>query len=82
MGKNNTNAKDERYKGIMRLPHFLRKFAMTEEGRKYEKVIRKIDSRFHGNDRERGKKNNKREGSEDIMFFLYFTTSYNISYVK
>ena len=25
---------DERYKGIMRLPHFLRKFAMTERGRK------------------------------------------------
>ena len=42
--------KDERYKGIMRLPHFLRKFAMTEGGIKYEKVIRKIDSRFRGND--------------------------------
>ena len=50
MGRNNTNAKDERHKGIMRLPHFLRKFAMTEGGRKYYKVIRKIDSRFHGND--------------------------------
>jgi len=34
VGRNNTNAKDERYKGIMRLPHFLRKFAITEEERK------------------------------------------------
>ena len=34
MGRNNTNVKDERYKVIMRLPHFLRKFAMTERGRK------------------------------------------------
>jgi hypothetical protein len=26
--------RDERYKGVMRLPHFLRKFAITERGRK------------------------------------------------
>ncbi len=50
MGRNNTNVKDERYKGIMRLPHFLRKFAMAEGGRKYEKEIIIIDSRFRGND--------------------------------
>lgn len=37
----------------MRLPHFLRKFAMTKRGRKSKKVIRKIDSRFRGNDIER-----------------------------
>jgi len=29
--RNNTNAKNKRQKGIVRLPHFLRKFAMTEE---------------------------------------------------
>jgi len=33
--------KDERYKGIMRLPHFLRKFAMTERGRKYKKKYKR-----------------------------------------
>jgi len=37
VGRNNTNAKKERHKGIMGLPHFLRKFAMTERGRKYKK---------------------------------------------
>ena len=66
----------------MSLPHFLRKFAMTEGERKYKKVIRKIDSRFHGNDKERDKKNNEIGCSENFIFFFNFTTSYNISYVK
>jgi len=48
VGKNNTNAKDERYKGIMRLPHFLRKFAMTERGRKYEKKYKRWIPAFAG----------------------------------
>ena len=60
----------------MRLQHFLRKFAMTERGRKYYKLIRKIDSRFHGNDI------GVDRGSRDFTFFFNFTTSYNISYVK
>jgi len=43
VGRNNTNAKYERYKGIMRLPRLDKSgLAMTE---------RKIDSRFRGNDR-------------------------------
>ncbi len=54
----------------MRLPRFLRKFAMTEGGKKYKKVIRKIDSRFHGNDRESDKKDNEIGGSESFIFFL------------
>ena len=32
--------KDERYKRIMRLPHFLRKFAMTEKGRKTKRITK------------------------------------------
>ena len=35
--------RDERYKEIMRLPHFLRKFAMTEGGRKTK---RNTEDRF------------------------------------
>ncbi len=35
----------------MGLPHFLRKFAMTEGNEEKQKEIQKIDSRFHGNDR-------------------------------
>ena len=33
----------------MRLPHFLRKFAMTE-GEEKQKEIQRMDSRFRGND--------------------------------
>jgi hypothetical protein len=33
--------KGERYKGIVRLPHFLRKFAMIEGERKYEKKYKR-----------------------------------------
>ena len=32
----------------MRLPHFLRKFAMTEGNEEKQKEIQKIDSRFRG----------------------------------
>ena len=48
MGRNNTNAKNKRHKGIMRLPHFLRKFAMTERGRKYEKKYKRWIPAFAG----------------------------------
>ena len=40
--------KDERYKVIVRLPHFLRKFAMAERGRKYKKKYKRWIPVFTG----------------------------------
>ena len=83
--------KDERYIGIMRLPHFLRKFVMIERGRKYKKVIKKdrfpFSREWHkgaGMTEERDtlinyfdhkKKNNKRGCSENFYIFFQF---YNV----
>ena len=47
--------KDERYEGVMRLPHFLRKFAMTEVRNKSEKKYKGWIPAFTGMT-ERGRK--------------------------
>ena len=62
--------KDERYKGIMGLPHFILKFAMAEGWNKIRKEIQRMDSRFRGNDK-KGNRNGKKV--MEVTLIIKFT---------